>query len=293
MIDCMRKYDYNCLLKDVHMLRERFPQLRTGIAGYSAQGRKLLRLSAGEGEKTLLMLGAHHGREYVTALFLMRLMEEHLLRNDGELMRNTKLVILPMVNPDGVELSIHGEWAADERILAMPRLNGTFAAWKANANGVDLNRNYPCLWEQKRVIIEEPASEMYNGKYPASEPEVRAVMKFTEELSPYLAVTMHTKGEEIYYGDSNTPELWEESFGCGERIAALSGYTILPPSEDPAVYGAGFENWFRERFSRPCILVEVGVYDGPQPFEERRFDAEIWQKLKGIGRELLFRMIYT
>lgn len=292
-MDCMRKYDYNCMMRDLHALREKYPALRTGSAGYSVCGRELPWMAAGRGKKTLLMLGTHHGREYVASMFLMRLMEEHLACGEEELFRGAQLVMIPMVNPDGAELSIHGENAADKRIAAMPRRWGDYASWKANANGVDLNRNYPCLWEKKQVIIGEPASEMYNGPRPASEPEVRAVMAFAEELSADLAVTMHTKGEEILYGDANTPHLWAESRAYAEVIAGCSGYAILPPSLDPAVYGAGFENWFRERFSRPCILVEAGRYDGPQPFREERFEREIWQKLGKIGRELLFRLIYT
>ena len=286
------KYDYGCLMKDAERLKNQY-ELTTGSAGRSARGRELLWLMAGRGENTLLMLGTHHGREHITSRYLMDVFEDFLKNAPRELTEKNKFVILPMVNPDGAELSIYGEAAADESIAAMPKLHGNYAAWKANANGVDLNRNYPCLWEKKMVEIDCPASESYNGPSAASEPEVRAVMEFTEKLAPRLAVTMHTKGEEIYWGDCNTPELWAESLSYAECIARHSGYALLPPSRDPAVYAAGYENWFRERLRRPCILIEAGRYDGPQPFDERKYGAEIRKKLEKIPQALMFQMNYT
>ena len=43
------------------------------------------------------------------------------------------LYAVPMLNPDGVELSLN----------ACPE-------WKANSRGVDLNENYPCLFYEKK-----------------------------------------------------------------------------------------------------------------------------------------------
>jgi len=289
----MKKYGYECLIRDFDRLAEQYPEkINIGCAGETVLGRKIMYLTVGDGEKTLLMLGAHHGREYITSAFLMRLCGK-MLKEDRGIFAKVRLAMIPMVNPDGVELSIRGEAAADERIIAMPRLKGTYASWKANANGVDLNRNYPCLWERKNVVVSSPASEMYNGPAAATEPEVRAVMRLTEQLDPLLAITLHTKGEEIFWGDSNTTELHEESMKYARRISEISGYRILPPSEDPSIYAAGYENWFRERFRRPCILLEMGRYDGPEPFCEEKFDAEIWQKLKDLGKEMVFMMLYT
>lgn len=294
MIDYLKKYDYRALLGDLQKLKAQFPEtLRTEVIGYSAYGRKLVSLSVGTGAKTLLLLGTHHGREYITSAFLMQLCESFLKNAENQkICKKAKLVILPMINPDGAEISIHGP-ADFPEIAAMPLLSGSCSAWKANGNGVDLNRNYPCLWEKKRTIISCPASEMYNGPFAASEPEVRAVMQYTEKISPDLAVTLHTKGEEIYYADANTPDLQKESMEYAALVSARSGYTILPPSQDPAVFAAGYENWFREKFYRPCLLIEAGVYDGPEPFRTERFEVEILKKLQNFERDLLLRLIDT
>jgi len=286
MILAEKFYDHKKLTEDIFALQERYPVLKVFSAGRSVCGRKLWCLSVGSGERTLFAVGTHHAREYVTAVLLMKSCEELLENYDEILMQRVRVVLLPMLNPDGVEICLYG--TKDEKLAAMPRLSGTYSSWKANGRGVDLNRNYPCLWEKKRIITEVPASEMYNGPCAASEPEVRAVMELSRRLMPQLALTFHTKGEEIYYADENTPQLTEESLRYAWGIAEESGYRILPPSADPAVYAAGYENWFREKIGMPCILIEAGKYDSAEPFKMEEFYPEIWEKLKNVIPKMLF-----
>ena len=113
------------------------------------------------------------------------------------------------------------------------------------------------------------------------------MMQLSRRLMPRLALTFHTKGEEILYADAHSLVLAEESLGYARVIAEESGYCILPPSADPAEFAAGFENWFRAQLGRPCILIEAGRYDGPEPFDIGGFDAEIWEKLKNSVRRML------
>ena len=48
-------------------------------------------------------------------------------------------------------------------------------------------------------------------------------------------------------------------------------------SQDPAVYGAGFENWFRQEFLRPAFL-ELTPVGNTQLLDDSRFDELVWQK---------------
>ena len=80
-----------------------------------------------------------------------------------ELLDEVRFIIVPMVNPDGVTLAQLGEDYASESVSAMPLTddyNSGLHSWKANINGVDLNRNYPYNWtavnDGKNVY--EPAS---------------------------------------------------------------------------------------------------------------------------------------
>lgn len=86
-------------------------------------------------------------------------------------------MIIPCVNPDGVEISLHGPCAAlNYKNLVYRSSNGNSASWQANARGVDLNHNFPAKWEdlRKREIsqgINSPSPTRFGGRKPLSEPE--------------------------------------------------------------------------------------------------------------------------
>jgi protein MpaA len=56
-----------------------------------------------------------------------------------------------------------------------------------NANGVDLNRNFPYNWGP----IAEPGNWEYAGPSAASEPETQAMVAFIGELRPDILVWYH------------------------------------------------------------------------------------------------------
>ena len=66
--------------------------------------------------------------------------------NVKELLDNVTLYIVPSVNPDGMEIAIQKEAAIkDDNLRAALRpIPGYYVQWKANARGVDINRNFPC-----------------------------------------------------------------------------------------------------------------------------------------------------
>ena len=52
----------------------------------------------------------------------------------------------------------------------------------------------------------------------------------------------------------------------------------MPVSEEPSVYGAGFENWFRQEFASFCI--ELTPSDGSDvPHDDMKFDVLlVWKR---------------
>lgn len=281
-------YAYENMMREALLLRERYPELiQLGSIGKSSEGRELTVLRLGDGERHVLLVGAHHGREYISSALLMRMCEEYAGRAGlRSLWRRVSLWFVPMLNPDGVEISIYGKSALTEKNKDFVCILGDYATWKANARGVDLNRNYPCLFEKKRSTVLVPASEMYKGEKPASECEVQALMAFTRQIPFCLAATFHAKGEEIFYGDSNTPETTDISFEIAKTLQSECGYALAPISQDPGIFAAGFENWFRQEYKRPCLLLELAPFDGYIPHNMKNFDRLVWQKMRETGKIL-------
>jgi hypothetical protein len=294
-------YRYEQMVADAQTLADQYPGLiQTDSIGQSVEGRELLLIKLGTGEKKLLLLGAHHAREYITATFLMETADEYAraavtggIYGDYDLaalLKEVTMYIVPMVNPDGVNLVQNGvETVKDpEKVKSMRMLKDSFAEWKANINGVDLNRQYPCHWDEKASNTDVPSSEMYKGTAPATEPEVQAVMTLCNSNDFALAASFHTKGEVIYWADSGTDDAIAAGSTIAQSLADVTGYELMPVSEDPTVYGAGFENWFRQDFERPGFCVELTPSDqSSAPHDDAQFDSLVWKQTKYIGGLLM------
>ncbi len=296
-------YSYEQMMADALALSEQYPDLvQLGSIGKSVEGRELLLIRLGTGPKKLLLLGAHHAREYITATFLMETADEYARAavtgsaygdyDLAALLKEVTVYIVPMVNPDGVNLVQNGVETVrnPEKVKAMRMLKSSYSEWKANINGVDLNRQYPCHWDVKASNTDVPSSEMYKGTVPATEPEVKAVMALCNSHDFELAASFHTKGEVIYWADSGTEEAIAADAAIAQSLADVTGYKLMPVSEDPAVYGAGFENWFRQEFKRPGFCVELTPSDkSSAPHDDTQFDALVWKRSKYIGALLMLQ----
>jgi predicted deacylase len=288
------KYDYGHMMRDMQKLQKKYG-FQTESIGTTFEGRDIPMAVLGEGTKKVLLVGAHHGREYITSAYLMRSIEllccisaRNTILQGMEtklLLHDKRICIVPMLNPDGVNISINGPEAAQypKRIRKMRLIGPTYETWKSNANGVDLNRSYPCLFEQKSTLVKSPASELYKGEAPGRESEVVALMRLCDREGFGAAASFHAKGEEIIWADRNSAAKIPEAGKIAEALARVSGYKIMPPSADPAGYSAGFENWFRERYGRPCILIKISPYlDGFIPHPMKDFDFLVWDNAKYI-----------
>jgi len=111
-------------------------------------------------------------------------------------------------DPDGVRVLvvgvIHGDESAglaiideleradlpgDVELWLVPSMNpdGERSVRRHNANGVDLNRNFPQNW----APLAQPGDWQYGGPDAASEPETRAVVDLGERVKPHLVLWYH------------------------------------------------------------------------------------------------------
>lgn len=277
-------------------LMARYPFLTQRILTTTDYGRPVPCLVCGTGARIISYNASHHANEWITTPVLLRFLEQYCsayIRNETifgysaqELFRRCTLYLVPMVNPDGVDL-VTGNLSPDSfeyrqaRNLAKNYPQIPFPdGWKANLNGVDLNLNYPAGWEQAQEIkfaqgYTLPGPRDYVGNAPLDQPEAAAMVALTQEINPALTIAYHTQGQVIYWKYLDMEPLGAREIG--EEFARLSGYTL---EDTPYASGfAGYKDWFILTYNRPGYTIEVGLGENPLPLSQ--FE-EIYRQNLGI-----------
>ena len=98
--------------------------------------------------------------------------------------------------------------------------DGNATGTRGNANGVDLNRNFPSLdWNPATVLHRwegdhDPRVELSPGSSAGSEPEVRALIELVARLQPSIIIDFHSPlGEIIDISGSDLGRELSKSFG--------------------------------------------------------------------------------
>lgn len=283
VVDTNIDYTYEIMRRDIQGLKARYPFIEVGSAGTSVLGRNLYYIKLGNGPNQVFYNGAHHALEWITAPLLMKFIENFsrayanntLIRgyNIRDIWNRSSIYIIPMVNPDGVDLVINGLERNNPFYNQLLQWNDTglpfSQVWEANIRGVDLNHNYDALWQEYKELAEElgygePGPTRYPGPYPESEPESRAVANFTREHNFRLVLAYHSQGEVIYWNFQNLapPEARE----IGELFSRVSGYE-LEETYGTASY-SGYKDWFIQEYRRPGYTIEVGRGRNPLPITQ-------------------------
>ena len=283
-------------VQSVERLTQAYPFIRAETIGTTAFGRPIWAMKIGTGNRRVLYSASHHANEWITSTVLLKFAEDYAaaIEADGEiggrsaraLSRDATVYIVPMVDPDGVDLVTGALQPGEEqyeRALGFARNypNIPFPeGWKANLNGVDLNLQYPAGWLMAREIkfmqgYTSPAPRDYVGRAPLNQAESLTLYDFTQRVDPALVLAYHTQGKVIYwqYADIVVPGAEE----LARRFAEVSGYAL----EDVpyASSFAGYKDWFIQYFRRPGFTIEVG--EGVNPLPLSQFD-EIYRDNLGI-----------
>ena len=269
-------YTFEKMLEDINELIQIYPFIRTQTIGNSVMGKDLTELQIGIGEKQVHLNASFHANEWITTPVLIKFINEYALSLTNNYpirglftlpyYSNTTLSIVPMVNPDGVNLSINGantagEFAEEVRLLN--NYNEDFSNWKANIRGVDLNNQYPALWEiEANRKPKEPQPRDFPGTQPLTEPEAIAIAQLTRERDFQWVNAFHTQGKEIYWGFEGLEPDYSENIV--NEYARVSGY--LPVRYIDSY--AGYKDWFIQTYQRPGFTIELGSGVNPLPIEQ-------------------------
>lgn len=140
--------------------------------GRSVQGRPLLQrdVVSPQARLKVLVIGGIHGDELSSTSLVL-----HWIAHAQEIPSNVHWRFVPLVNPDGM-------------MLDSPK--------RTNANGVDLNRNFPTPnWDKEAPVYWNQRTRKdprrYPGPKPLSEPESRWVYNEMDQWKPDLIVSVH------------------------------------------------------------------------------------------------------
>ena len=220
------------------------------VIGRSVLGRKIYAIEIGQGPTVLMQFGIH-AREYVTTTLGM--LHAKLLLEQKPI--GIRFVLIPMANPDGTELAMFGPKTCGkyQRFLENNFPLQDFGLWKANVRGVDLNNNFDALFAAHTSSC-VPSAQGYCGLHPLSEPESRCLCAYTISCKPFLTISFHAKGEEVYFDFFQSHRNRKRDKKIAKLFAQDFEYKIRSTQKTSS---GGFKDWCVSSLQIPSITVEV------------------------------------
>lgn len=291
VVKVVEKYSYDQMSRDINTLKERYGNhLQVNTIGTSLDGRALYEMVIGNpnASKHVLIHAGIHAREYMTPLLVMK-QAEHLLafydsgtyqgRSLSGILDGVAVHIVPMVNPDGITISQFGVSAlrsSDLRQIvnqcyAQDKADGRTSQefgrylnlWKANGRGVDLNQNFPALWESITTGPSHASYANYKGTSALSEPESQALANLANSRNWALTISYHSMGNLVYW-DFAGNKVSAGSKALADLVTGLSGYQINASSGK-----GGFKDYVQIKDNPiPSLTIEVGSVACPMPVSE-------------------------
>ncbi len=229
-------FTYQTMYETMQSWVEKYPRIcRVESIGKTFENRDIWALKISdhpqidEKEPAVLIMGAHHAREWISVEVPMATAKA-LLEGYGQDDRLTHLVnereiwFVPMVNPDGMTYSqtVNRYWRKNRRKNA----DGSF--------GVDPNRNYGFKWATAGSSS-SPSADTYHGPSAFSELETQAIRDLAAREKFAADISFHSYSELILY-----PWSWTNKEKCehdaifakfGKEMAAFNRYTSQQSSE--------------------------------------------------------------
>ena len=174
-----------------------------------------------------LIVGGIHGVEPQSAEIC-----EFYLKDikDKLFLKDCFLFLIPNINPDGIELKTRG-----------------------NANGVDLNRNFPSKGWQSIPLANNNA--YYPGEKPASEPETKIIVDLINTYNFKKIIAIHTNFPIQFPNPPMINYDGEQSRELAEKISNATGLMAHHDIGYPTPGSLG--HWIGKDLKKISITVEL------------------------------------
>ena len=281
-VDVSRQlYTYESMLEDMALLTAGHEDIMSyEPIATTGQGRNVWLIKFGNlnAENKILITASIHAREYMSSQLVMRMLEEYVLNFDvpiaegisyRQLFDSVCFYILPMVNPDGVAISQFGVDGATQDgtkiwLESCKTFEQNLSQIKANANGVDLNRNFPLGFGLGHKVSAVPSLYYYSGAAPFSEIETLAMATLLEQNNFVSCINYHSMGNVIYYGAAtNSPEVNAACKNMATLVSSINGYRTAYCGN--AI--GSFADYFGFVEAVPSVTIEIGTAN-PVPISQ-------------------------
>ena len=280
-------YTYETMARDLYYLTVRFPDLLTvNTIGSTKDGRAIYDAVIGNpnGASHFIVVYTQHGSEHINTQLAMRQIEYILTTwtNGGsygdktfsDIFSNVCFHIIPMANPDGVTISQLGvEGLRTESAKTVVNLcyeldkehgkvYGSFedyeTKFKANANGVDLNKNFNAGWEEMDNNVNYPSTDGYKGTGAVSEPETQAIVSLAETYPISAVIGVHSPGDRIIWNYGAEGEVLNAGKNLAETLKALTKYGMVQESHYTKRVAGGMAEYFVSERNLPALSIMTG-----------------------------------
>ncbi len=152
-------YPYWVMMMNIDALKEKYPFIKVGSVGNSVLGKNIPYIALGNGDNEVFYSASIHANEWINSVVMMKFIEDYSekYKNDGEIngykvkeiFEKTTIYIVPMINPDGVDLVLgvlptNSTAYKNARTIASNYPNIPFPnGWKANILGFDFEKYHP------------------------------------------------------------------------------------------------------------------------------------------------------
>lgn len=196
----------------------------------------------------IVLIAGQHGHE-ISSPFNSYVFARHLLEastgNYAKLLQSANIYILPLLN-----------------------VYGCYHGYYVNANGVNLNRNYPYDgWTPIEGSV--PFDSQYAGTEAGSEFETKLAMAVLNKIKPQIALDMHGNGADNYYVYLSNPS-YAQAFSANDLLA---DYTSMCQKEYPQFFGAEYKPLWQSSSLSASKSLDGGRY----------LDTWIWKNICQIG----------
>ncbi len=298
------EYDFDTFIANANTLKNKFSaNLAVTTIGTSEFGREIvcLQLGSANAKNKILMVAGVKGSEYGSSLIMMKQIETYLTNYKATYNKKTYedifnsccIYFVPMLNPDGVELSIKslesvpadkqaGVKAIFDASAKAGLISSDYTHWEANGTGIDVSINFGAGTVSSANIQTVPSSKNYPGEAFASK-EAAAIKNLCEQNEFLLATVYSGSGNFVdwSFGQENdvVPQIY------ANLTSKQTGYTKLSNGPTPAeCLSVSLSQWFISAYNKAGMTLMVGSGDStPYTLDDLN---KMWDSLSVLPLEL-------